>query len=185
MAIFKFYQIFRSLKSELGEKAHEIFPEYKHLPDKMSPQDQAALGKTIMDRMNEKLKKEDILKIRHKHTCNISKEQKAKIDELKALYDDLDLRCQAYSKFMAPGYVKKTGSHIQVSFGLNKCVCSMYRKLDDYQLTTNTWCECCNGHVIKMYSYLFDQSVGSKILETIVSGGKDCLFDLSIIKGDQ
>ena len=84
MAIFKFYQIYRSINEILEEDmVMKIFPEYDTLPDKMSADEQAELGKIIMDRMDKLLDKSTIKKIRHMHTCNPSRDQIAKINELK------------------------------------------------------------------------------------------------------
>lgn len=181
MAIFKFYQVYRALKSELGEEmTNEIFPEYSKLPDKMSPEEQVDLGRVVMNRMDEKLDKKTITKVRHKHTCNPSKEQIKTINELKEKYSDMDQFLEEYSKTLAPGFIKRDGDVITVSFGFNKCVCSMFKKLDKYEPISETWCECCNGHVIKIYNLVFEQNVESQIIEAIATGGQDCVFKLKV-----
>lgn len=181
MAIYKFYQIFTSLKKVLGvERASEIFPEYATLPDKMTPQDQAKLGKVLMDRMDTLLTPQEVTQVRHKHTCNPSKEQVAEIIRIKEIEKDIDARCEAFSRFMAPSSIKRSGDIVTVSFDQEKCVCGMFRKLDHYEPTSKTWCECCNGHVIKMYSLLFDQPIASRLVEGIASGGKDCIFEIQL-----
>ncbi|MGF7059527.1 DUF6144 family protein [Brassicibacter mesophilus] len=184
MAIFKFYQIFLSIKEELGEDmAVKIFPEYSTLPDKsseMPADEQAKLGKIVMDRMDELLEKDTIVKIRRKHTCNLTKKQIQEINELKEKSGSLDEFCVKYSKLLSPGYVKKDGDLLTVSFGWNKCVCGMFRKLDKYEPVSKTWCECCNGHVIKMYSLICDKIVEAEIQETVASGGQDCIFKVML-----
>jgi hypothetical protein len=181
MAIFKFYQIYRSIKEVLGEDmAIKLFPEYSTLPDKMSANEQADLGKVIMDRMDKSLDKETIIRIRQKHTCNPSKLQITQISEVKERTSNLDEFCIEYSNILAPGYVKKNGDSLSVSFGLDKCVCGMFRKLEKYEPVSKTWCECCNGHVIKMYSLICDKPVESEIIEAIACGGKDCVFQIKI-----
>lgn len=48
---FKFYQLFRSMKEELGlERAKELFPEYETLPDKMPKEEQVNLARILMKR---------------------------------------------------------------------------------------------------------------------------------------
>lgn len=181
MAIFKFYQIFRSIKEVLGEdKANAIFPEYSTLPDKMLAQEQAKLGKSLMDRMDELLDKETIIKIRHKHTCNLTPKQIREIDELKERSKDLDEFFQEYSKLLSPGYVRKAGDLLTVSFGWGKCVCGMFRKLEEYEPVSKTWCECCNGHVTKAYSLICGKAVESEIQEAVACGGKDCVFKVRV-----
>lgn len=181
MSIFKFYQIYRSIKEELGQdKAIKLFPEYLTLPDKMPAHEQAQLGKVIMDRMDELLNKDTIIKIRRKHCCNPSKEQIRQINELKEKSNNFDEFCMEYSKYLSPGYVKKDGNVLTVSFGWNKCVCGMFRKLETYEPMSKTWCECCNGHVIKTFSLICDKSVKSEIIEAVACGGKDCIFKVNI-----
>ncbi|QVK17420.1 hypothetical protein KHQ81_11255 [Mycoplasmatota bacterium] len=181
MAIFKFYQIYRSIKEVLGEEmVKEIFPEYADLPDKMPAKEQAELGKIIMDRMDILLDENTIKKIRQMHTCNPSKEQVAKINELKEKTNNLDEFLHEYSKFLAPGYVKRDGDTLYVSFGLEKCVCGMFRKLETYEPVSKTWCECCNGHVIKMYRMICENIKSSEIVEAVACGGNDCIFKITI-----
>lgn len=181
MAIFKFYQIYRSIKEVLGEdKANEIFPEYLTLPDKMPAHEQAQLGKVIMDRMDRMINKDIAVKIRQKHCCNVSKQQIDDIKELKEKTSSLDEFIIQYSKVISPGYVKKDGDLLTVSFGWGKCICGMFRKLDKYEPVSKTWCECCGGNVIKIYSMICNKPVVSQIEETIISGGKDCVFKLGI-----
>lgn len=181
MAIFKFYQIFRSINEELGyNMAIKIFPEYLRLPDKMSAQEQAKLGKIVMDRMDDLLDKDTIIRIRQKHTCNPSKQQIKEINELKDKYKNPNEFFIEYSKTLSPGYAEKYEDTITVSFGWDKCVCGMFRKLDIYEPVSKTWCECCNGHVIKIYSFICDKAVESVIQETVVCGGKDCIFKVKI-----
>lgn len=181
MAIFKFYQIYRSIKEELGENmALKLFPEYLTLQDKMSPQKQAELGRILMDRMDASLDKETIAKVRQKHCCNTPKKDIAVIKELKSKVNNLDELWEEYSKFLSPGYVKKESNLLTVSFGWGKCVCAMFRKLNAYEIVSKSWCECCNGNVIKTYSLICDKIVQSEIVETVASGGKDCIFKVRV-----
>lgn len=160
--------------------AIKLFPEYSTLPDKMPAREQAQLGKVIMDRMDKLLDKDIIVRIRQKHTCNPSKQQVVEIKELKEKCNNLDEFCVEYSKLLSPGYVKKDGDFLTVSFGLSKCVCGMFRKLEKYEPVSKTWCECCNGHVIKTYNMICDRTVSSEIQETVACGGKDCIFKINI-----
>ncbi|HYE80815.1 MAG TPA: DUF6144 family protein [Clostridia bacterium] len=181
MAIFKFYQIYRSIKEVVGEDiAQKVFPEYATLPNKMPADKQARLGKMIMDRMDAEMDRETVVKIRQRHTCNLSKEQIAKINELKQKAKDLNEVIQQYSEFLSPGSVRRNGDMLHVSFGLDRCICGMFRKIETYEIMPKSWCECCNGHVIKMYSMICDKPVKSEIVETIACGGSDCIFEISI-----
>jgi hypothetical protein len=181
MAIFKFYQIYRSIREVLGDDtAQKLFPEYSSLPDKMLPNQQAQLAKILMDRLDESLDRDTIAAIRRKHSCNISKGQAAQIDELKKKCSSLDEFCAEYSKLLSPGYVKKDGNLLTVSFGWGKCVCGTFRKLDDYEPVSKTWCECCNGHVIKTFSMICGKPVESVLVEGAACGGRDCVFKVKI-----
>lgn len=173
--------MFRSIKEELGEEiANEIFPEYHTLPDKMPAQEQAKLGKIVIDRMDQLLDKETVVKIRQKHTCNLTKKHIQEINELKERSQSFDEFCLEYSKLLSPGYVRKDKDLLTVSFGWDKCVFGMFRKLDSYEPVSKTWCECCNGHVIKTFNLICDKVVESEIQETVACGGKDCIFKVRL-----
>jgi len=181
MAIFKFYQIYRSIKEELGEDmVLKLFPEYPTLPDKMSPQEQAKLGKLITDRMDELLDKDTISRVRHKHCCNVPKEHITKIKELKERCSSIDEILAEYSDFLSPGHIEKHEDSLTFSFGWGKCVCGMFRKLENYEPVSETWCECCNGHVIKIFNMICEKNTSSKIIEAVACGGKDCIFEVKI-----
>ncbi len=181
MAIHKFYMLYKGLQEALGEaQANELFPEYSQLPDKMPPLEQAELGRTIMTRMDESLDKETIIRIRHAHTCNLTQKQIKDIIDLKEKYKDFDDFCIEYSKLLAPGSVKKDKDILIVSFGWKKCVCGMFRKLKEYEAVSQTWCECCNGHVIKHYSFVCGKRVSSEIVETVACGKNDCVFKINM-----
>lgn len=181
MAIFKFYQIYRSIKEELGEDmALKLFPEYPTLPEKMPAHEQVQLGTTVINRMDELLDKDTISRIRQKHCCSIPKEDIEEIKRLKGQFNNLDDIIDAYSHFLSPGFVKRNGDLLSVSFGWGKCVCGMFRKLEAYEPISKTWCECCNGNVIKIYSMICGKTVSSRIIETVVSGDKDCIFEINI-----
>jgi hypothetical protein len=181
MAIFKFYQVYRSINEELGEDmAIKIFPEYRTLPDKMPGHEQAQLAKVIMDRLDELIDEKTVIKIRQKHCCNIPKENIDIIKKLKEKCSNLDEICVEYSKFLSPGYVEKNGNQLTISFGWHRCVCGMFRKLETYETMPKTWCECCNGHVIKTFNMICNKTIESEIIEAVACGGKDCIFKINI-----
>ncbi len=183
MAIFKFYQIFRCIKEELGEqKAKELFYEYETLPDKMSAEEQAKLASKIMDRLNNLLDVETVKRIRYKHPCNIPKTYVAKIDELVEKHESVEKRIEEYVKWDERISISNEEDSIVVSWGLPKCVCGMFRKLKEYEPISKSWCECCNAHSAKTFSKLCGKKVESKLIEGIACGGNDCIFRISNYK---
>lgn len=158
----------------------KLFPEYATLPKKMSPSEQAHLGKVIIERMDELLDKNTINRVRHKHCCNIPKKHVEEIKSIKEKSSNVDEILSEYSKILSPGQIKKNGNSLTVSFGWGKCVCGMFRKLETYEPISKSWCECCNGHVIKTFSMICDKAVTSSILETVICGGNDCIFEVII-----
>lgn len=178
MAIHRFSMIFDGLKKELGEdEARRIFPEYSSLPDesrKMSAKEQFELAHSIMERMDHSLEREQIKKIRHSHVCNLTKMQVREFTELKE-------RCESLDELLtACGCIKQGDGAYLLRWDNAKCVCGLCRKLDAYEAISKTWCECCNGHVIKSYSWVCGLPISSEIVETYASGGKSCSFKLSV-----
>ncbi len=181
MAIVKFYRIHRSIREELGEEmARQLFPEYTALPEQMPLPEQARLSKLIMDRMDRLLDRDTIARVRRKHCCNPSRQQIEEIHALKEQCGDLDEFCAEYSKFFAPGHVEREGDLLTLSFGWGKCVCGMFRNLESYERMSKTWCECCNGYVIKVFRMIFGQKVVSRIEEAVICGDRDCVFKVRI-----
>lgn len=181
MAIFKFRQIYLSIKEELGEEGvNKLFPEYSSLCDKMPQSEQAKLAKIITDRMDEMLDDDTVKRIRHKRCCNIPKNHEAEITRLKKEKKNTDEIIKEYSNFLKPGYIIKDKDSYIISFGLGKCVCGMFRKLSTYDLMSKTWCECCNAHVKKTFKLICDKDLESEIVEAVACGDKDCIFKIAV-----
>jgi len=58
----------------------------------------------------------------------------------------------------------------------------MFRKLEEYEPISKTWCECCNGHVVKTFTMICNKPVTSNVVEAVACGGKDCIFEVTIRK---
>ena len=179
MAIHKFSMLFKNLESNLGKEiALQIFPEYPALPDKMNKIDQASLARLIMDRMDNILDRETIVKIRHGNTCNLPKEQK---HEMAALMQ----KCKNIDEFLIAYYncVKQNNGTYLTNFGQGstKCWCSLFNKFEKYEPISITWCECCNGHTQKGIMEICGQPVKTEIIESVASGGKSCRFRITVL----
>ena len=170
--------IFNSLKSELGgEEAIKLFPEYSLLPEEnsnMDAKEQFELARKLMERLDCSLNKDQVKRIRHSHVCNLTKAQVQEINELKAKHDSIEELLVAY------GCTKQNDGSYLVNWNNGKCVCGLCRGLNKIEPISKTWCECCNGHVIKSYSWICGLPINSEIIETYASGGKTCAFRISI-----
>ena len=177
MAIHKFAMLFKNLEKNLGkEAALQIFPEYATLPEKMGAEEQAALARRVMDRMDESLDREKIVKIRRGNVCNLPKEQRREMTELMRKCKDIDEFLTAY------GYVKQEdGAYLSNFKRQPKCYCGLFKKLENYEPISITWCECCNGHHEKGLREVCGQPVKTEIVESISSGGGNCVTRVSVL----
>ncbi len=179
MAIHKFTMLYKDLTDTLGiEQANKIFPEYNTLPDKLDKQTQICIASCVMQRMDESLDKDTIVKIRHGHTCNLPKAQQTEMMELRS-------RCSSINEFLESYGCEKQadGTYILSWEKLNqtKCSCSLFYKVNEYKPISITWCECCNGHTEKSIKEICGQPVKSEIIESISSGGKACIFKITVL----
>jgi len=177
MAIHKFTMLYKNLAKHIGKEATlKIFPEYATLPDKMNATEQASLARLVMDRMDESLDHETIVKIRHGNTCNLPKEQKHEMTELMSKCKDI------HDFLIAYGYIKQEdGTYLSNFKQQPKCCCGLFNKLDDYEPISTTWCECCNGHHEKGLREVCGQPVKTEIIESIASGGKNCVTKVTVL----
>lgn len=178
MAIHKFTMLYKDLVNTLGvEQANKLFPEYDTLPDKMDKQAQISIASRVMKRMDESLDKDTIVKIRHGHTCNLPKPQRAEMMELWS-------RCSSIDEFLTSyGCEKQVDGTYVLSWerlGQTKCSCPLFYKVSEYEPISITWCECCNGHTEKSIYEICGQRVKSEIIESISSGGKACKFKITV-----
>lgn len=179
--IFKFYQLFRSLKEVIGlDEAKKVFPEYESLKDSMSPQEQVDMARILMKRLDERFDKETVLAIRMAHPCGIPKQDQEIMRDIKSKITDIEERIKAYKDHINGFYIKLSENEYVFTWGLKSCVCGMFRKLKDYEPISPTWCQCCNGHNQMLFTFLLDKDVKSELLEGICSGGKTCSFKIKI-----
>lgn len=180
--VFKFYQIYRSIKEVLGEeKAMELFPEYHTLPDKMPTEDQINLARILMDRLDNSLDRDTVIKIRRQHPCNIPKVDKEKMKEIKETFENINDRIKAYSKYLGGSFSHCGNNVYYFSWGNTKCPCGMFRKADSYEKISPTWCQCCNANNILQMTFLCDKEVESELLQGVCSGGTDCSFRVTVL----
>lgn len=136
--IFKFYQIYRSIKEILGEsKANELFPEYLTLPSKMSAEDQIQLAHVLMDRLDKSLDQNTVIKIRQQHPCNIPKADKEKMQEIKESFENIPDRIKAYSQYLGGSFSSYGKNVYTFSWGMNlplrsKVLISLQSSLNKY-----------------------------------------------------
>ena len=177
--IFKFYQIFRSIKEVVGiEKAKQVFPEYEKLPDKMLPEEQAELARIIMTRLDRTFDKDTILRIRMKHPCGIPKKDNESILLIKNSYKSAEERIGAYSTYLQGKYNCISNNEYIFTWGNRFCECGMFRKLSSYVPISPTWCQCCNANNKMQFEFLLDRNITSELLEGICCGGKNCSFKI-------
>lgn len=178
---FKFYQLFRSMKEELGlERAKELFPEYETLPDKMSKEEQVNLARILMKRLDDELDKDKVISIRMKHPCGVPKPTQQRKGEIKEEFINDDERIHAFIKHLNGTYERISDNEYLVTWGLTECVCGMFRNLKEYEPISPTWCPCCNGHNELLFTALLDKEVKSELLSGICAGHKECSFRVII-----
>jgi len=167
--------LFKDLEAHVGnEAAQNIFPEYAVLPEKMSVSDQATLIKRVMGRMIDTLDYETVKKIRRTRPCKMPKEQKHEMTEVMKNCKDIDEFLSAY------GYIKQDDGTYLSNYKQAKCWCGAFHSLDEYEPVSIAWCECCNAHHENGLMEICGRPVKTEIIESIVSGGRDCVYRVFI-----
>lgn len=59
-----------------------------------------------------------------------------------------------------------------------KCYCNIPKKVE--QMNKN-YCECSAGWYQKLFSEVFEKNVSVKIVDTIVSGAEECIFEITVM----
>lgn len=57
-----------------------------------------------------------------------------------------------------------------------KCYCSIPKKVENIN---KNYCECSAGWYMKLFSEVFEKNVTVKIVDTIVNGANECIFEIS------
>ncbi len=64
-----------------------------------------------------------------------------------------------------------------------RCFCSLLRKLPHDENVSMTYCHCSKGFVSNYWGQIFGKPVKVEILESVISGGKECRFAIHIPEG--
>lgn len=61
-------------------------------------------------------------------------------------------------------------------FGAYKCYCNIPKKVENMN---KKYCECSAGWYMRLFSEVFEKSVTVTIVDTIVNGASECVFEIS------
>ena len=87
------------------------------------------------------------------------------LDEFLTLLNEADIGGQ---------HLHTSGDKIIAKY--KKCYCSIPKKIEGMN---KNYCECSAGWYIKLFSEVFEKNVSVKIIDTIVNGASECVFEIS------
>jgi hypothetical protein len=61
-----------------------------------------------------------------------------------------------------------------------RCFCGLWRHLPDDEKTSNTWCHCSKAFVEKTWEMYVGKPVRVELLESSISGAKECKFEIHL-----
>jgi hypothetical protein len=157
----------------------QILPDDETIAAGAPPKRKAEWARKITVRLDKHVKDKDVLRgIRHGCACEVSQRQMQMIKAARKRHDDLDDVLAELNQTGLHGNTVREENTLHVAFGNGRCVCGVISQ-NDVPLSP-TFCECCNGHVEKLWALISGSPVHSDMLETHNTGGHECRFDVRI-----
>ncbi len=139
------------------------------------PEQKADWYRVAIQQMDKLLDKTTRIRVREMCACSLTP---FRLRPMKRLHDanpNLDDFLAAVQKSQLMGAeVKCRGNKVHIRFGTSSCVCHAIRA--SKEPVSITYCHCCKGHLMGLLAAAFGEPVKMDIVETHISGGKDCCF---------
>ncbi|MTI71866.1 MAG: hypothetical protein FH751_16580 [Firmicutes bacterium] len=167
----------KNIDKVVGEEIRlKILKGCEDLTAKQKKEKRAEIMKMVTERMDNLLYEKDIIKIREACACKPQKFLK-KAKELNREAKNIE---DFLYKLQETGYagnsIRLEKNIIHGKFGIGKCVCGMVG--DTKSLISISWCHCCKAHIRWLYEKSLKRSLKVEITESIISGGKDCIYKI-------
>lgn len=160
------------------EIRRQILAGSETLTKKTSKTRRAEMMKTIMERMEALLDPETASSVRVSCACKPASFLKDAQARLAAAPDISAFLASVEEKRYLGSPLRYDGSQIHGEFGFRRCVCSKVSAAKEP--LPMLWCECCRGHLIWMYENLLKRPLRVELTETIITGGEECRYIISL-----
>ena len=171
----------RRLRDSLGEAgvppatSRLIMAGCERMRTGATPEQKATWYRGAIQQMDKLLDKRTRIRAREMCACSLTP---FRLQPMKRLHDanpNLDDFLAAVQKSRLMGAeVKRRGNKVHIGFGTQWCVCHAIRA--SKEPVSVTYCHCCKGHLMGLLQAAFGEPVRMDIIETHISGGKDCRF---------
>jgi hypothetical protein len=139
------------------------------------PEQKADWYRGAVERMDRLLDRQTRIRVRERCACSLTP---FRLKPMKRMHDanpKLDVFLAAVQKSGLMGTeVKRRGNKVHIRFGTSWCVCHAIRA--SKEPVSITYCHCCKGHLMGLLEAAFGEPVKMDVIETHISGGKDCRF---------
>jgi hypothetical protein len=140
-----------------------------------TPEQKATWCRGAIKQMDELLDKRTRIRVREMCACCLTPFRLRPMKRMRDANPKLDDFLAAVQKSGLMGAeVRRRGSKVHISFGTQWCVCHAIRA--SKVPVSVTYCHCCKGHLMGLLAAAFGEQVKMDIIETHISGGKDCRF---------
>ncbi len=128
-----------------------------------------------IERMDSLLERMTRIRVREMCACSLTPFRLKPMQRLRDANPKLDDFLVAVQKSRLMGAeVKRRGNKVRIRFGTQWCVCHAIRA--SKEPVSITYCHCCKGHLMGLLQAAFGEPVKMDVVETHISGGKDCRF---------
>lgn len=158
-----------------SEASRQILAGCERLRSGAKPEQKAEWYRGAIQQMDKLLDETTRIRVPEKCACSLTPFRLKPMARLRRAHPNLDVLLAAVQKSRLMGAdVKRRGSKVHIRFGTSSCVCHAIRA--SKEPVSITYCHCCKGHLMGLLEAAFGEPVRMDVIETHISGGKDCRF---------
>ncbi len=153
----------------------KITAGHERLKTGAKPVQKAEWYRGVIQRMDRLLDEQARVRARELCACSLTPFRLKPMARMRKTHPKLDdfLAAVQESRLMG-AEVRRQGKKVHIRFGTPWCVCHAIRA--SRKPVSTTYCHCCKGHLAGLLEAAFGESVKMDVVETHISGGKDCRF---------
>ena len=169
-------RLYDSLSDHAGEKAADDFIDVLPLSKSADIERKFKWAENVCAYLESHFEESAIRKIRRHCNCDYGI---TKASEMKAVLR----RTNNFKEFAQKYNDLRRGGKIQIDGGklfyiFPRCYCACVKRID--KPISKTWCYCSLGFVKSLFERAFDSEVDVDLIETIKSGGTQCVFEVTL-----
>ena len=165
--------IYNSIEKCMGKEEAEVFAKNYPLSKSADYIRKFKWAQNVCEYLESRYQPDQIMKIRMNCSCSPSEEDLVKSKDMYDKSENLDDFCDLFNS-KNNGIRRVWYEKEDIYFSYPKCYCSGVKRVNED--ISKTWCLCTLGYAKKLFDYILNNDVSVELIESVKTGGKQCIM---------